>query len=51
MAKYDINKYPGQNGYYGQYGGSFMPPHIEEEFAKISIRNLAEIIPEHQLRD
>ncbi|MDR0944670.1 MAG: pyridoxal-phosphate dependent enzyme, partial [Bifidobacteriaceae bacterium] len=29
-------KYPDANGYYGPYGGAFLPPDLEREFAKIN---------------
>jgi len=51
MLKYNINKYPNKKGYFGQYGGRFLPPKMEKEFEKLDkfyqkIKNDAEFINE-----
>ena len=28
--KYDINQFPNKKGYFGEYGGRFLPPKIEK---------------------
>lgn len=33
--KYFIEKHPGKNGFYGKYGGRFLPSKIMEEFDNI----------------
>lgn len=49
--KYNINKFPNEKGYFGEYGGRFVSPQIEKEFAKINefyqkIKNDADFINE-----
>ena len=49
--KYFIEKHPDKNGFYGKYGGRFLPSKIMEEFERIDdfyqeIRNDAEFINE-----
>ncbi len=49
--KYDIRKFPNKKGYFGKYGGRFLSPEMEKEFAKIDkfyqkIKNDAEFINE-----
>lgn len=51
MTKYDLNKFPDSDGYYGKYGGRFLPPEIDLEFQRINdfyqrLRNDAEFINE-----
>lgn len=51
MPKYNINKYPDKKGFFGQYGGRFLPPKMEKEFKKLdefyqNIKNDAEFINE-----
>lgn len=36
MSENYFKKYPDTKGYYGEYGGAFIPPHLEEEMKKIS---------------
>lgn len=36
MSENYFKKYPDAKGYYGEYGGAFIPPHLEEEMKKIS---------------
>lgn len=36
MSENYFKKYPDNKGYYGEYGGAFIPPHLEEEMQKIS---------------
>ncbi|WP_320033933.1 tryptophan synthase subunit beta [Halarcobacter sp.] len=35
MSNY-LDNYPDENGYFGKFGGSFIPPVLEEPFAKIN---------------
>jgi tryptophan synthase beta subunit len=49
--RYDINKHPDKNGYFGKYGGRFLSPKMEKEFAILNnfyqkIKNDAEFINE-----
>ncbi|MDD4831205.1 MAG: tryptophan synthase subunit beta, partial [Candidatus Pacebacteria bacterium] len=51
MSKYNINNYPDKKGFFGQYGGCFLPPKMEKEFKKLdefyqNIKNDAEFINE-----
>ena len=51
MSKYNINNYPDKNGFFGEYGGCFLPPKMEKEFKKLdefyqNIKNDAEFINE-----
>lgn len=51
MSKYNINNYPDKKGFFGQYGGRFLPPKMEKEFKKLdefyqNIKNDAEFINE-----
>lgn len=33
--KYKVKDYPDKDGFYGKYGGRFLPPEIDEEFETI----------------
>ena len=51
MSKYNINNYPDKKGFFGQYGGRFLPSKMEKEFEKLdkfyqNIKNDAEFINE-----
>ena len=36
MAKSYLESHPDENGYFGKYGGSFLPPMLEKPLADIS---------------
>jgi tryptophan synthase beta subunit len=51
MSIYNINNHPDKKGFFGQYGGRFLPPKMGKEFEKLdkfyqNIKNDAEFINE-----
>ncbi len=36
MSENYLKKYPNEEGYFGEYGGAFLPPHLEKEMKRIT---------------